>query len=398
MLLTLLFCFNTASAEPVEITEIDMLFENIGQQVIVNNSIINDPHLELALGNLDTMFDFACPVPETEGPIAKEGLKVAIANKQLRGYLCFNGITKLPIYKKYDIKYIRDSGTTRTGHTLTHYSERPNVSFYIQDKISMYECYDLEYIMKIQNGKILLRTSDQKDFVRYQNKEYQKIRAEIYAGYASNSFWQKILAKDSINKVEDWMLDSLPEFDVSLCYACHLGNIELVRKLIGQDAKIENCTITFDYGSIPFSILLASQNGNSDTLLFLLEKTPQAAIRYHKKEVGRHRVSFSPVISAAANGHLECLKVLANNSFDLNIENEFGNTALHRAVKHNHIDIVKYLLEQKVDADRKNNNGETPLELGKNNDSDKTIIDIFREQLQYTELSDQEITIRSNNL
>lgn len=45
----------------------------------------------------------------------------------------------------------------------------------------------------------------------------------------------------------------------------------------------------------------------------------------------------------------------------MDVSNEYGWTALHRAAKHNREDIAKQLLQAAADVNKQTNNGDTPL-------------------------------------
>ena len=71
---------------------------------------------------------------------------------------------------------------------------------------------------------------------------------------------------------------------------------------------------------------------------------------------------------AVANGHLEILKFLKENLkekfLDLaNIENSSSNTPLHWCVLNNQKDCMTFLLETGVDANKKNEDEKTALDL-----------------------------------
>nr|NGX63662.1 Phosphocholine transferase AnkX [Candidatus Anoxychlamydiales bacterium] len=73
------------------------------------------------------------------------------------------------------------------------------------------------------------------------------------------------------------------------------------------------------------------------------------------------RSNTNPLIFAAENCYLEIVKYLKENGVDLNAKNDEGQTALIRAVLKGHLVIVKYLIENGADLNEKSNIGKTAL-------------------------------------
>ena len=53
----------------------------------------------------------------------------------------------------------------------------------------------------------------------------------------------------------------------------------------------------------------------------------------------------TPLIAAAGNGHLDCLKVLLKYSADVEFQDKWGNTSLMMACKKGHMNVVSFLVE-----------------------------------------------------
>jgi len=68
---------------------------------------------------------------------------------------------------------------------------------------------------------------------------------------------------------------------------------------------------------------------------------------------------------AAQNGHVEAVNLLFLSDAQLENKDRLGSTALHRAVSHNQIAVVRKLLEPGLDADlfARNNIGNTPIHI-----------------------------------
>ncbi len=67
------------------------------------------------------------------------------------------------------------------------------------------------------------------------------------------------------------------------------------------------------------------------------------------------------LMSAAAEGHMEVVRVLLMHNAQVNACNHEGDTALHFAVRNNEIEIARYLLEQGAEVNARNCMGVTPL-------------------------------------
>jgi hypothetical protein len=70
----------------------------------------------------------------------------------------------------------------------------------------------------------------------------------------------------------------------------------------------------------------------------------------------------TPLISAATFDKINIVKALINAKVDLNIKNNDGSTALHSAAFFCHVEIVQLLIDVKADKTIKNNFGVTPRE------------------------------------
>lgn len=65
--------------------------------------------------------------------------------------------------------------------------------------------------------------------------------------------------------------------------------------------------------------------------------------------------------ASCINGHLECLKVIIPNKFDVDTQDSDACTALQYTAANGHLDCLKYLLSCGADVNKVNGNHETPL-------------------------------------
>ena len=66
---------------------------------------------------------------------------------------------------------------------------------------------------------------------------------------------------------------------------------------------------------------------------------------------------------ASQNGHLEIVELLLKKCAEVNKAMNEGNTSIHYASCHHHLDVVNALLDAKANFFLKNNKGSTPLDL-----------------------------------
>lgn len=68
------------------------------------------------------------------------------------------------------------------------------------------------------------------------------------------------------------------------------------------------------------------------------------------------------ILEAAEDGYLEMVrKFIEQNPSCINVPDEDGYTALHRACYNNHVEVVKYLLEHGADVGARTNDGWQPI-------------------------------------
>ena len=72
----------------------------------------------------------------------------------------------------------------------------------------------------------------------------------------------------------------------------------------------------------------------------------------------------TPLILAAADGHLDTVQLLINREADVEEDNYGGNTALMCAAANGHLTVVQYLVDQGARLNAKDNfSGRTALDL-----------------------------------
>jgi pimeloyl-ACP methyl ester carboxylesterase len=84
-----------------------------------------------------------------------------------------------------------------------------------------------------------------------------------------------------------------------------------------------------------------------------------------------------PLNWAAFYGHTEIVKLLIDNSADINAHNNSGYTAIHHAVENNQKETVILLIKAKADISIANNNGVKPIDTALNQ-KNSSIVDLLK--------------------
>uniref|UniRef100_A0A673KFB1 Cortactin-binding protein 2 n=1 Tax=Sinocyclocheilus rhinocerous TaxID=307959 RepID=A0A673KFB1_9TELE len=104
-------------------------------------------------------------------------------------------------------------------------------------------------------------------------------------------------------------------------------------------------------------LLQAASQGNVTLLSMLLNQDPLLDIHHHQHEL------TSALISAALNGHTDCLNFLLASGASADAVDETGFTPLHAAAENGHHGCVRALVKCGADLERECSQGMTPLYL-----------------------------------
>ena len=132
-------------------------------------------------------------------------------------------------------------------------------------------------------------------------------------------------------------------------FAVEACNAEIVNLLIEKDAQIN---IKTKIGQKP--LLIAATKGCKEIVEILLQNGIEVD---DASEID----STTALMKAAKYGHFDLVKMLLEKGAQINKRNRHGNTALMFAVQNNQTEIVKQLLEAGSDINDKNILGYTPL-------------------------------------
>lgn len=169
----------------------------------------------------------------------------------------------------------------------------------------------------------------------------------------------------------------------ALHYAALMGHLEIVKELLSQEViEIDEMDLA---GDTP--LLLATKMRQREVVEELLEEKASSRKRNKLKETALHiavrnadesivqliaaaedvnleakaKDSFTPLLLAAENGHLDIFKHLLSRGAEKNVVDADGLTPLHLAAKNGHVALVKMLLQYSADIESENFWKQTPV-------------------------------------
>ena len=163
--------------------------------------------------------------------------------------------------------------------------------------------------------------------------------------------------KDFINSKTE--KDSL----TALHYASFRGNIKIIKLLIENKAEINAVS------SHGLNMLHKAAQGNQPSSIVYFNK------KYNFDIEATDNNKLNALHLSAISGTDNSVIFLLSLGMDPNIKDKKGNTALHYAVKHSHVRIIKKLLQKGADRNIKNNSNKTPVMLAQNKPE---VLEIFR--------------------
>lgn len=141
-----------------------------------------------------------------------------------------------------------------------------------------------------------------------------------------------------------------------LICAVILENRGVIERLLNDNNISINYSDYFKKTALHYSCL----NGQQDILLLLISKGANVNCLDNEKN--------TPLHLACNNGHFNCVKALlyASHNLDLNLINEYGDTALHLSTKWSHKNITQLLLENNANKTISNKRNQLPIDLATN--------------------------------
>ncbi|MGB4268281.1 MAG: ankyrin repeat domain-containing protein, partial [Spirochaetota bacterium] len=227
------------------------------------------------------------------------------------------------------------------------------------------------------------------DTIRYLIENGANVnQAEIYGTLpVFNVTWNYDLAKLYIESGSDIYHKDMNGRTV-LFYALSDDNYKLIQYLIKKDDGIVKDEDNDGYNTLIWYSALGK--GDLRVLKLLLEcgleingqnkKGLNALIvsiinvKFHKKE------------KYLLSNNIRYIKLLIERGIDVNHKDDYGNTALHCAIRvEREIELLKLLLDNGAKVDIKNKKGETPLDIAIKK-GDKVIINLLKSYVKFTRM------------
>ncbi|XP_055634040.1 ankyrin repeat and protein kinase domain-containing protein 1-like [Toxorhynchites rutilus septentrionalis] len=98
---------------------------------------------------------------------------------------------------------------------------------------------------------------------------------------------------------------------------------------------------------------LAAENGHSESVKYLIEESEMAHCRNGEGWTPMH----------VKNGHMNVIRQLIDNKVDLEEKTNTGDTPLHIAAKFGKVEVVEFIFAHSALVDSKNYNNESPLRI-----------------------------------
>ena len=144
-------------------------------------------------------------------------------------------------------------------------------------------------------------------------------------------------------------LDASPGLAGPIHEAARSGDVERTQQLLEQGVDLEERD-----GTQETPLIAAALAGERKVAELLIENGADIGARNNR--------GLTPLHAAAYGGHVEVVELLIANEAMLNdAENQFEITPLHAAAEENRIGVVEALLTAKVNLDKPEINGYTPL-------------------------------------
>lgn len=149
--------------------------------------------------------------------------------------------------------------------------------------------------------------------------------------------------------------------DERLLVAAKEGNLELVKQLFRQGARVESIYTNpgiFSRDVEKTALMEASHHGHLSIVQFLISKGADVNALNEKR--------MTPLLFAAIYGHLEIVRLLVESGADIDVDLKRNRSPLHAAIGQRKGDIVSYLIKAGANTDPQNHNGLTILMMHTN--------------------------------
>ena len=158
------------------------------------------------------------------------------------------------------------------------------------------------------------------------------------------------------------------EGQTALMVVARTGNIEAAKLLLQHGAKLD----AREHWGGQTALIWAAAQDQPDMVRFLLSKgadvNAHSTVRDWQRRVtaeGRpkdmNHGGFTPLLYAAREGHVECIRALVKGKADLNLTDPDGTTPLVLALMNGHWDAAKLLIDSGADVNLWDIYGQAPL-------------------------------------
>ncbi|CAH1784886.1 unnamed protein product [Owenia fusiformis] len=159
---------------------------------------------------------------------------------------------------------------------------------------------------------------------------------------------------------------SSSDVDIQLLEAAKAGDMDIVKKLVSSHPLAVNCRDLDGRHSTPLHF------AGGYNRVAVVEHLLQHGADVHAKDKG----GLVPLHNACSYGHYEVTELLIEHGAGVNVADLWKFTPLHEAAAKGKFEICKLLLKHGADPNKKNRDGNTPLDLVKEGDND--VADLLR--------------------
>ncbi|GAB6027052.1 hypothetical protein CHUAL_013779 [Chamberlinius hualienensis] len=176
----------------------------------------------------------------------------------------------------------------------------------------------------------------------------------------------QVATEDVQKLLQEEPSSGIGDYEYQLLEASKAGDLEVVKRILSVHKHIVNCRDLDGRHSTPLHF--AAGYNRVSVVEFLLQNGADV----HAKDRG----GLVPLHNACSYGHYEVTELLVKHGANVNVADLWKFTPLHEASAKGKYDIVKLLLKHGADPNKKNRDGNAPLDLVKEGDQD--VADLLR--------------------
>lgn len=216
--------------------------------------------------------------------------------------------------------------------------------------------------MSEETNEFNLSSKEECDSKHLYNTEYEGYTELHFAAHTGDLYRFHNALKEGID------IDAQTKLGKTALYiAAERGQVEIVKELLelGADVNLKAEDET---------LLHAASSSPNPNLLEKIVKLLPHLINEQTKE------GYTALHNASIVGNPSCISILLNNGASLDIVNNEGDDALILATRARQTAAVAFLLEQKMDPNKKNKDGNSPLHIATANGDINTVNVLLEEE------------------